>query len=573
MTPETPADIQWFAFALSENGALTDSDARTIWENTGCTTDLITFAQAVLELLCQGMSEEESGTFAEQLNALLEYAVNQAATGTLPESAAAAAEVPAGNAGELRRGSAVLTSDYKLKFTPSPSTSSRPKPQRKAPEQNRGGSNSRVDEMMEMIQELQAKVGDSGKKGVIVQDNALVFEDPGYDLSGVTDFSVLPSFSDVAALSDSEVAERLILMLSCLRALGCSDLHISAGSPAFVRRLRRVERIDSYVLTADDARRINFSLLSPERVEMFCKSQDMSMALQIGMSRFRLCMMETKDGIAGSYRLVPEHIYSLEELGFLPKDVVNIKRLLDYNNGLVLVTGPIGSGKTTTLAAMTDIVNEKRQDHIISVEDPIEIVQLSKNCQVSQREVSRHTISYHRALKAALREDPDVIIIGEMHDLETIENAITASETGHLVIGTLHTSDAPNTLNRLLDVFPPEQQPQIRAMTAGSLRGVVCQKLVDDGFGGLVLIYEIMLNTMSVSNIINEGKTFRLKSTMVTALKQGMCTFDQCVYAKFEANLMTREAALAQMSDPIIIDQLNTLWAQREVAAAQQQKQ
>ena len=274
--------------------------------------------------------------------------------------------------------------------------------------------------------------------------------------------------------------------------------------------------------------------------------------------------MEQKSGYSGSYRLIADHVSQLEELGFLPKDVVYIKRLLDYHNGLVLVTGPIGSGKSTTLAAMINIINDKRTDHIISVEDPIEIMQLSKNCQVSQREIGKHTASYRTALKAALREDPDIIVIGEMHDLETIENAITASETGHLVIGTLHTGNASNTLNRLLDVFPPSQQPQIRAMTAGSMRGVICQKLVADGFGGLTLIYEIMLNSMAVANIISEGKTFRLESTMVTSNKNGMCTFDQCLLEKFSLGLITRDAALAEMHDQTIIAQLNSLWAQRE---------
>ena len=257
---------------------------------------------------------------------------------------------------------------------------------------------------------------------------------------------------------------------------------------------------------------------------------------------------------------------SLEDLGYLPKDAENIRRLLDYHNGLILVTGPIGSGKTTTLASMIDVVNEKRQDHVISVEDPIEILQISKNCQVSQREVGRHTNSYRTALKASLREDPDIIVIGEMHDLETIENAITASETGHLVIGTLHTGNAPNTLNRLLDVFPPSQQPQIRAMTAGSMRGVICQQLIPDGFGGLTLIYEIMLNTMSVANIISEGNSFRLHSTMQTATKQGMCTFDQCVFEKFKLGLISFEAALDYMKDETIIFQLKKEQARIEFA-------
>ena len=195
------------------------------------------------------------------------------------------------------------------------------------------------------------------------------------------------------------------------------------------------------------------------------------------------------------------------------------------------------------------------------------MLQISKNCQVSQREIGKHTASYRTALKAALREDPDIIVIGEMHDLETIENAITASETGHLVIGTLHTGNAATTLNRLLDVFPPSQQPQIRAMTAGSMRGVICQKLVPDGFGGLTLVYEIMLNSMAVANIISEGKTFRLESTMVTSNKQGMCTFDQCALEKFTEGLMTHDAALAVMKDQTVISQLNALYAQREAMA------
>jgi twitching motility protein PilT len=239
--------------------------------------------------------------------------------------------------------------------------------------------------------------------------------------------------------------------------------------------------------------------------------------------------MQQKDGISGSYRLVPDHICSLEELGFLPRDSATIQKLLDYHNGLILVTGPIGAGKTTTLAAMVNVANEKRTDHIITVEEPIEILQLSKNCSVTQREIGKHTISYHSALKAALREDPDIIVVGEMHDLETIENAITAAETGHLVIGTLHTGDAANTLNRLLDVFPPSQQPQIRAMTAGSLRGIICQKQIPNGMGGIELVYEVLINTQAVSNLVSEGKTYQLKSTMAIGSKQGMFTMDQLI--------------------------------------------
>ncbi|MBQ6353220.1 MAG: PilT/PilU family type 4a pilus ATPase [Lentisphaeria bacterium] len=325
-------------------------------------------------------------------------------------------------------------------------------------------------------------------------------------------------------------------------------------------------------MTDEDSFRLNTVLLPEERREEFIKEQDLSFAIEVGSDRFRVALMQQKEGTSGSYRLVPDHICSLEELGFMDDDIIFIRRMLDYTNGLVLVTGPIGAGKTTTLAAMIDIVNEKRHDHIISIEDPIEILQTSKNCQVTQREVGHHTASYSRALKAALREDPDVIVIGEMHDLDTIENAITASETGHLVIGTLHTSDAANTMNRVLDVFPPAQQPQIRAMTAGSLRGVVCQKLIRNGMGGLEVVYEILINTMAVANTINEGKTFRLKSTMVTSNKQGMCTMDQCILRKYEANLLTYEAALVQMTDLSVKAQLNAAWAAREAAKARAAK-
>ena len=321
------------------------------------------------------------------------------------------------------------------------------------------------------------------------------------------------------------------------------------------------------VIPEEDAFRLNTVLLSAERKKRFEEDMDINFALEIGADRFRVCLMMHKDGSAASYRLVPDHICSLEELGFLDHDVTHIKRLLDYHNGLVLVTGPIGSGKTTTLAAMVDIINEKRTDHIITVEDPIEILQNSKNCQVTQREIGKHTISYRTALKAALREDPDVIVIGELHDLETIENAITASETGHLVIGTLHTSDAANTLNRLLDVFPPSQQPQIRAMTAGSLRGIICQRLIPAADGGLTTAYEILINNMAVGNIISEGKAFKLKSTMQIGNKQGMCTLDQCLLEKYKAGLITYEVAKYYMHD-----QAETAQLEREYAIRQAQQ-
>ncbi|MBR7105267.1 MAG: PilT/PilU family type 4a pilus ATPase [Lentisphaeria bacterium] len=526
MPPVMPLEIQWFIYALVSNDALTQSDAQALYRSLGLRANLEDFAQLVLDHLSAGLGDEDVQEMAGQLQEIMEYAVEQSQTGSAPPRV----PVPVATA-------------------PARTAASCPVPQSTAaaadPASASGGE------------------GSSQGEG-LADDSALYFSPLDIDLSQIQSYEDLPSLSDTAQLSDEELADRMICLLTCLRALGCSDLHISGGTPPFVRRQLEVERIDSYVLTAEDSRRLNLALLSPNQKKMFAEKMDMSFALEIGADRFRVCLMEHKDGVGGSYRLVPDHICSLQELGFLEKDVPFIERLLDYNNGLILVTGPIGSGKTTTLAAMVNIINDRRQDHVISVEEPIEILQISKNCQVTQREVGHHTVSYHAALKAALREDPDIIVIGEMHDLETIENAITASETGHLVIGTLHTGDAPSTLNRLLDVFPPEQQPQIRAMTAGSLRGIICQKLVPDGFGGITIVYEVLLNSMAVSNIVNEGKAFRLKATMSTATKQGMCILDQCVYNKFEQGLMTREAALAQMTDASVIAQLEQLHAVRE---------
>lgn len=508
MISNLPLDIQWFIYALICNDQITEDYAVELYSSLGNTGDLTDFAQVILDQMSSQLgSDEEQQVLLEQMQQLMEYAVNQAETGLAPD-------FPEPVQAEEYSGSA----DNCSASTGTPAGQS--------------------------------------------------FEAIDMDLSGVQGYENLPSLSDTAMLDDDQLAERMIMLLTCLRHLKCSDLHISGGAPPFVRRKLLIERIDSYILTPEDSRRLNNSLLNLEQREYFKEHQDMNFALEVGNDRFRVCLMEQKTGVSGSYRLVPDHLCSLEELGFLPNDIPTIKKLLDYNNGLILVTGPIGSGKTTTLASMIDIVNSKRNDHVISVEDPIEILQMSKGCQISQREVGRHTKNYHSALKAALREDPDVIVIGEMHDLETIENAITAAETGHLVIGTLHTSNAPSTLNRLLDVFAPAQQPQIRAMTAGSLRGIICQKLIPDGMGGLIMIYELLLNSMAIGNLINEGKTFQIGSTMMLANKQGMCTFDQCTLAMYEQEKITRDMALQYMTDATTIRQLNSLWAQREAKKA-----
>lgn len=377
----------------------------------------------------------------------------------------------------------------------------------------------------------------------------------------------------VGAMSEEQAADYMKRLLLALRDFGASDLHISASAPLFIRKNLNIQRIDpDWNIPAEDAEKLTYSLLTEEQRKEFEENQDLNFALEIHPSRFRASIMKQRQGISASYRIVPDKIHTLEELGFLPRDARTLERLLDYHNGLILVTGPIGSGKTTTLAALVEIANKKREDHIITVEDPIEIVIPSKNCKVTQRQIGIHTNSYRTALKGALREDPDIIVIGEMHDLETIENAITAAETGHLVIGTLPTCDAANTLNRILDVFPPNQQAQIRTMTAGSLRGVVCQKLIPNTTGGLSICYEILMNTLSVSNVISEGKIFQLRASMQIGSKSGMCTIDQNLLALFKANIISYETALGQMRDQSVITQLQQEQAKRVATSGKKKR-
>ncbi|HEY1848695.1 MAG TPA: type IV pilus twitching motility protein PilT, partial [Opitutaceae bacterium] len=226
-------------------------------------------------------------------------------------------------------------------------------------------------------------------------------------------------------------------------------------------------------------------------------------------------------------------------------------------NGLILITGPVGSGKTTTLASMVSYLNETRKDHIITVEDPIEVIQAARGCNVTQRQVGDHTGSFFTALKGALREDPDVIVIGELRDLETIEMAISAAETGHLVIGTMHTSDAATTLNRLLDVFPAAQQTQIRASVAESLRGIVCQRLLPSPGGSLVMACEIMVNNLGISNLVRDGKTTGIRNAMETGVREGMCLMDNVVFALFNDGKISKEIALENVINRVLRAKIN----------------
>jgi twitching motility protein PilT len=350
-----------------------------------------------------------------------------------------------------------------------------------------------------------------------------------------------PLFS-APVLDDRQVTQALFQLLADCQTAGVSDLHLSAGARPFVRRNGALHYLSPQPLGHDRAEVANLCLLDEQQFKTLQESYDLEFALALDdRRRFRGCITLHKWGVAGSYRIVPPRPRTLEELGFHQPDVV--RRLLAYHNGLVLVTGPTNSGKTTTLAAMVDEVNRHRNDHIITVEDPIEYVQPSINCTVTQRQVGTHTATFSTALKGALRQDPDVMVIGEMRDLETIGIAITAAETGHLVIGTMHTADVASTLARILDVFPPGQQAQIRAMVSESLRGIVCQRLLPAADGGTALACELLVANLAVANLIRENKLQNLRSVLETGQREGMTTMDNSILELYRAGRITADIA------------------------------
>ena len=322
-----------------------------------------------------------------------------------------------------------------------------------------------------------------------------------------------------------------------------SDIHLSVNSQPIWRRFGLLEPIwrQADVLTAEDTERLVMSFLSPEQQQQLAGRGDVDFAYATGIGRFRASVVRQRTGYDLVFRIISDRVRSMDELG-LPEQ---LKLLTEFHNGLVLVTGSVGSGKSTTLAALVDQINRSRHDHIITLEDPIEYIVPSGKCHVTQREVHTHTKSFANALRGALREDPDVIMVGEMRDLETISLAITASETGHLVLGTLHTSNAARTLDRLLDVFPTDQRDQIRIMVSESLRGIVSQQLVPRADGnGRALAIEILMNTPAVGNVIREGKTFMLPGIIQTGKKLGMKLMDDSLIELFQAGIISAEEAV-----------------------------
>jgi len=323
---------------------------------------------------------------------------------------------------------------------------------------------------------------------------------------------------------------------------GASDLHLSAGSPPLIRQNGDMMPLSDHPTLANaDVQELVFEILNEKQKRQFIENWELDCSYFVeGLSRFRVNVFMQRRGMGGVFRVIPTEIKSAAQLG-LPEQVTG---LLHTNRGLILVTGPTGSGKSTTLAAMLHTINLERREHILTIEDPIEFVHENRKSLINQREVSSHTKSFKNALKAALREDPDIILVGEMRDLETIELALTAAETGHLVFGTLHTNSAASTIDRVIDVFPADRQDQIRVMLSESLRGVIAQSLFKrQDKPGRVAVIEVLVNMKAVANLIREGKTFQIPSSMQTGSEFGMLTFEQSCTKLVEEGLVSQEDA------------------------------
>lgn len=348
---------------------------------------------------------------------------------------------------------------------------------------------------------------------------------------------------EIVAEQEVKTLEHVDQYLMVGKESNASDIHLSVNCQPIWRRFGTLEPIwnQAPLLTAEDTARLAMGFLNEEQKKLLAERGDVDFAYQNAFGRFRSSVVRQRLGYELVFRIISSKVRTMDELG-LP---AALKPLTQYHNGLVLVTGAVGSGKSTTLAALVEEINMSRHDHIITLEDPIEYIIESKGCHVTQREVHTHTRSFGAALRGALREDPDVIMVGEMRDLETISLAITASETGHLVLGTLHTSNAARTLDRVLDVFPTDQRDQIRVMVSESLRGIVSQQLVPKADGtGRVLAMEILMNTPAVGNVIREGKTFMLPGIIQTGKKLGMKLMDDALRELFDQGLITAEEAV-----------------------------
>lgn len=334
---------------------------------------------------------------------------------------------------------------------------------------------------------------------------------------------------------------KIDVLLRMMLQFDASDMHISVGNPPILRINGQLVRSKYHDLSAKEAEVLLLEILDEASVEFFRKRKDLDFAYELpGEARFRCNIYMDKDGYSAAFRNIPNKIRSLNELMMPP----SVQAFANQRNGLILVTGPTGSGKSTTLAALVDQINRTRSEHIITLEDPIEFIYPKGSCVINQRQVGLHVESFSSGLRAALREDPDVIMVGEMRDLETIHLALTATETGLLVFGTLHTSSAAKTLDRIIDAFPADQQSQIKTMISESLRGIVAQQLlVKKDRQGRVAAMEVLICTQAVRNLLREGKTFQLPSVMQTGSAVGMQTLESHIRSLVDQDIISREEA------------------------------
>jgi len=338
-------------------------------------------------------------------------------------------------------------------------------------------------------------------------------------------------------------------LLERMVARSASDLHLTVGAEPTVRVMGQLERMEEFGrLSPEDTQRLLYRMMSTEQQKHLEIKRQLDMSHSIpGLARFRVNIYFQRESLGAAFRMIPTELKTLEQLG-VP---TALEELANKPRGLVLVTGPTGSGKSTTLAAMIDLINRTRQDHIMTIEDPIEFLHRHKRCIVNQREIGPDALSFAEALRGALRQDPDVILLGEMRDLETITTALTAAETGHLVFATLHTQDAPSTVDRLIDVFPGAQQEQVRVQIAATLQGVVTQTLLPraDGSGRIPAV-EILFPDDAVRNLIRQGKVEQIYSIMQTGTKRGMQTLEQALADFVVRGLVSEEIALNRSSRP-----------------------
>ena len=328
---------------------------------------------------------------------------------------------------------------------------------------------------------------------------------------------------------------------------GASDLHLSAGLPPMIRVDGDVRRINLPAMEHKEVHSLIYDIMNDKQRKDFEEFLETDFSFEVpGVARFRVNAFNQNRGAGGVFRTIPSKVLTMEDLGMSQvfKDIAEVPR------GLVLVTGPTGSGKSTTLAAMIDYINDNRYDHILTIEDPIEFVHESKKCLMNQREVHRDTLGFNEALRSALREDPDIILVGELRDLETIRLALTAAETGHLVFGTLHTTSAAKTIDRVVDVFPAEEKSMVRSMLSESLQAVISQSLLKKTNGGRIAAHEIMIGTAAIRNLIREGKVAQMYSAIQTGASIGMQTLDQCLSDLLSKGHITRDVAREKAKIP-----------------------